>query len=35
MINWDGLRMAEENRDARTDKCAEFHSAEKFGEGMA
>jgi hypothetical protein len=27
--------MAEDERDAYTDKHAEFHSAEKFGEGMA
>jgi hypothetical protein len=27
--------MAEDKRDTRTDKRAEFHSAEKFGEGMA
>jgi len=35
MVNWGGLRMAEDNRGARTDKRAEFRSAEKFGEGMA
>jgi len=27
--------MAEDNRGARTDKGAEFRSAEKFGEGVA
>ena len=35
MINLGGLRMAEDNRGASTDKRAEFHSAEKFSEGMA
>jgi len=27
--------MAEDNQDPRTNKGAEFHSAEEFGEGMA
>jgi hypothetical protein len=35
MINRNGLRMAEDNRDARTDKYVEFRRAKKFGEGMA
>jgi hypothetical protein len=35
MTNWSNLRMAEDNRDAKKDEGAEFHSAEKFGEGMA
>jgi len=35
MIKRNGLKMAEDNRDAITDERAEFHSAEKFGEGMA
>jgi hypothetical protein len=35
MIKWSGLRMAEDNIAAKTYKYAEFHSAEKFGLGMA
>jgi hypothetical protein len=35
MFNWSGLKMAEDNRCAKTCKREEFHRAEKFGEGMA
>jgi hypothetical protein len=35
MINWSSLRMAEDNRVVRKNVQAEFHSAKKFGEGMA
>jgi hypothetical protein len=35
MIEWSSLGMAKDNKGMRRYKRAEFHSAEKFGEGMA